>query len=643
MVEIELTKKDIPYWLGGAGKLKISSGSLSLAAPLSKMQQRIFTVNFGETGESDFIFGTESTAKLKIKAGSAAALIVISENSDFEYQNWANYYGLDNYFSENPGDLILLLTLGSGSDVISPATTQADFLDTPINVITENCGSYTYLRGFAGDTSIEKAIKAFFAGLRLPGHIITSPRLGEMIRYDYDGLLKFGLGASTNYQIKLSTEMKIPPPLFSESDCLSLPGKLAIEVALDGQFLIETREAETPGWVRVVIRKRPAQDSPAATAAKTRVSIRCQNLPDVKEPPIEMLLEINVKTWLLRAEKLRYEADFNPITKKHNHLVENFSGAIMGIGVSTISGTAAIYLRQKMIEVINGTRYLEKCSIALLERYWDQLELLSENLREIINLTSWSRLKGEGDATNWMIVSYLTDGDPLNWMLGEINVYEQTIASLPELKRRAEQTLRLIQDPGYQPLRDFVKLAKEQFSLRSILTEIGEIDSATKLRQQSNTSTSAFIEGLMGKCICEFNDHELSTVFDNLKELINSMDGFEKYLCEKFKESVRQSVSQDVVTEYNHANEQDALIDLCLNLSTAEGKLLMRSIGEGNLTNVSAAIRPNLVRLNYGLFTHRVTPQNRFVLNASNWYSGLKEKWPGLEKGIFNTESRLNY
>ena len=121
------------------------------------------------------------------------------------------------------------------------------------------------------------------------------------------------------------------------------------------------------------------------------------------------------------------------------------------------------------------------------------------------------------------------------------------------------------------------------------------------------------------------------------------MDGFEKYLCEKFKESVRQSVSQDVVTEYNRANEQDALIDLCLNLSTAEGKLLMRSIGEGNLTNVSAAIRPNLVRLNYGLFTHRVTPQNRFVLNASNWYSGLKEKWPGLGKGIFNTESRLNY
>ena len=157
---------------------------------------------------------------------------------------------------------------------------------------------------------------------------------------------------------------------------------------------------------------------------------------------------------------MRYEADFNPITKKHNHLVENFSGAIMGIGVSSISGTAAIYLRQKMIEVINGTRYLEKCSIALLERYWDQLELLSENLHEIINLTSWGRLKGESDATNWMIVSYLTDGDPLNWMLGEINVYEQTIASLPELKRRAEQTLRLIQDPGYQPLRDFVKLAK---------------------------------------------------------------------------------------------------------------------------------------------------------------------------------------
>ncbi len=103
MVEIELTKKDIPYWLGGAGKLKISSGSLSLAEPLSKMQQRIFTVNFGETGESDFIFGTDSTAKLKIKAGSEAALIVISENSDFEYQNRVNYFGLDNYFSENPG------------------------------------------------------------------------------------------------------------------------------------------------------------------------------------------------------------------------------------------------------------------------------------------------------------------------------------------------------------------------------------------------------------------------------------------------------------------------------------------------------------------------------------------------------------
>src|SRR6185436_8380798 len=250
--------------------------------------------------------------------------------------------------------------------------------------------------------------------------------------------------------------------------------------------------------------------------------------------------------------------------------------------------------------------------------------------------------QGRVDPNLWAIVQRLTGGDPLNWILGRIRIPgpggQTIIPSLPELQKRAQQTLDLIQNDAHEEIRKVIALAKSKFPIDGFLNSLSDVDSIPKLQALAEDKLGGFIERLIGKGIGQLSKSELGQVITRLNKILNAAQDFENKVYARFKEAAKQSFSFKLQANYSRASERDALIDVMINLATDEGKALMRAAGHGDFQNILAAFRPELVRINSGLLTHKVTKQSNFSVNVVGWHRGWH--YQGMDRVIVNAEQQ---
>jgi hypothetical protein len=91
--------------------------------------------------------------------------------------------------------------------------------------------------------------------------------------------------------------------------------------------------------------------------------------------------------------------------------------------------------------------------------------------------------------------------------------------------------------------------------------------------------------------------------------------------------------------EYNRSTAQDALIDLFINISTAQGQQLLQAAGRGDYYSALSSYQPNLVRLNKGLLTHSITKASSFSVNVVGWHGGWH--YQGMDSVIVNTRQQI--
>src|SRR5262245_18445322 len=115
------------------------------------------------------------------------------------------------------------------------------------------------------------------------------------------------------------------------------------------------------------------------------------------------------------------------------------------------------------------------------------------------------------------------------------------------------------------------------------------------------------------------SNSELGAVVSRIHKALESAKKYEDNLNGKFKEAMSQSSSFKLLAEYSRASERDALIDIMINLSGEEGQRLMRSVARVTFQETLAVYSPDLVRINQGLLTHKVTKETAFSVNILGW------------------------
>lgn len=629
MQTIQLEKNHLPLWKGGNGNLKIGVAVNELQKPLPITDNDLLTVEFGVGGDQGFTLGNGQTMKLGFKAGTSLKMIPIWQESREEIKKVLTEHGLEGFFATHPEHLVLAFLAGANADLSLAGSFSYTFLSAQTTLQAGVDGQYVFLRAYPATTPTLPLIREFFADMRLPAHVTEPLQPGEVIAFDFGGYLKLGAGVAVGYELKGSPSFDIGQLQLSEHYGLSVVGSLGFNANVAGRFKIEVREAlGLPGWVQVIVHRHRASEFKVAADVNVKATSEIQGLPETGVEFLGAALGVNSKNWLNLLQHVSKINDFDQLEKELDRLAKEFLGEWVGKAFAELPAEFGSFLEQ-VHTVVESYQNLDNAAITLVDRYWGRLDQLTDTLQEIAALASWESLKGEQDSKFWEVFRQLADGDPLSWILGG----ETTLVNL---QTRVNQTLALIRDEAHVAIRSVIGLAKEKFGLNELFNLLSTIDSVDELKALADQKAIGLVERLFGKTIKELSTSEFGK---NLKKTLGAAKTFEDRLYRKFKEAASQSASFHLHSEYSRASERDALIDVMLNVSTDEGKALMRDAGQGDFQAVLASIRPDLVKVNKGSLTHKMTKASAFQINIIGWHRGWN--YQGFDRVIVETEQHF--
>ncbi|MES1256502.1 MAG: hypothetical protein ABUS56_12880 [Acidobacteriota bacterium] len=649
MPTLDIAKSDIPLWSGAEGALRINlSGdpTRNLAPGASPVVDATFDVE----GKTDIALTSKGSVGIGLHAGAKARIVPIFQENQGGGADLVTRFGLgDSLTTDN-----VLMALEVGGD--AGLTAKGSFRHTVLAVnATLEAGvdaTYVAVRAFNREKTLGEMLAELAKGLSLPGGITTPPAAGEVISFEYGGVLKYSVGASAGYDIKGTQSIKISEIALSEHYALSVVGKLTISGEVSGRFSVDVSKGTQEGFARVVVRRRRAKQLQIAADVNASASLTTDGLPASGKEFLGALLGVQGKNWLNLVDSLVTQAgqvdSIETLKAKLDGLATDYLNAFAGKKLDQLTSVAEVKAFQdKLAKVVTSYRQLDERAIALFDRYFDpalnRVDKLAGKLDELNALVSWDTLKGEIDPTLWNIVRQLTDGNPLGWALGMLP--GTTIPSLPELKKRVGSTLSLIRDEAHGEIRDFIRLAKEQFGLDPFFSQLSTISSLEGLKGLAREKIGHFVERLIGDRIDTLNGNALKKALDVVKQVVARRDAFFASFDKILKEAASQKFMLGLHAAYHSATERDALVDLDIRLVNADGSpnltghRYMQAAGRGDFQEILASFQPDVVRLREGVLSHHLSSGSSLKFNVAGWHHQFN--YESMYRVMVDTEQQI--
>ena len=471
-------------------------------------------------------------------------------------------------------------------------------------------------------------------GLSLPGGITTPPAEGEVVSFEYGGALKYSVGASAGYEIKGTKSIKVSEIALSEHYALSVVGKLTISGQVSGRFSVDVSKGADEGFARVVVKRRRAKELQIAADVNASASLTTDGLPASGKEFLGALLGVQGKNWLNLADSLVTKAgqvdSIETLKAKLDGLATDYLSAFAGKKIDQLTSVPEVKAFQdKLAKVVTSYRQLDERAIALFDRYFDpalnRVEKLADKLDELNALVSWDQLKGEIDPD---ALEHRAAADRRRSRSAGRSACcrARTIPSLPELKKRVESALSLIRDGAHAELRDFIRLAKEQFGLDPFFNQLATISSGEGLKGLANEKIGHFVERLIGEEIDKLNGNALKKALEIVKQVVAKRDAFFSSFDKILKEAASQKFTLGLHAAYHSATERDALVDVDIRLVNADGspnttgQRYMQAAGRGDFQEILASFQPELVKLRRGVLSHHMSSGTSLKFNIAGWH-----------------------
>lgn len=649
MADINLTKSGLPFLLSGNGTLTVHASVPQLSQQLTPSDTDLLSADFGAAGDQTFTFGAADTIKLGIKAQAKNHLYALWPTSSNERLQILDAHGLSDFFAAHPDQLLLVLDLSAAASANVAGSFPYSILTASTTLDVGGDVGYIHIQPYVASTAVGTMVPDFFANLRLPAQVTSKLPAGEVIAFEYGGYLKFGAGLAIGYELKGSPSFEIGQLQLSEHYDLSVIGKLGLNAQIAGNFQVEVRSADDThaagtNWARVIVRKSRSNAFQVAADVKVDASSDLEGLPGTGDEFLEALLGLRAKNWLNMLTRVRELSDINALESELDDLAKQYISEWCGKELDKLSTTEFGTLLQSVQKVVDSYNNLGNSAVTLFDRYYNKLDTLVAQLNKLAALTSWDQLTGETDGELWNVLRQLTGGDPLGWILGQIQITDSsgnsvTVPSLKQLQAGVQNTLDLIQKDAHDEIRKVIGLAKSSFGLDGFVNDLSKVDSIPKLKALADQKLGAFVERLIGKAVDQLKNSEIGQVLDQIHKTLTAINTFEGKLYSKFKDAAQQSLSFQLHAEYNRASESDALIDLEINLDSDAGKKLMQAAACGNFQDALASYRPDLVQLNAGTLTHKITKDTSFSVNVLGWHGGWH--YQGVDRVIVNTDQQI--
>lgn len=641
MPTLSLKKKDLPFLLAGKGEVSVETGELTLAAPIPADTKSLLSVNISAAGEETVTLGQSGTLKLGVATAASLNLTPVFSTSTGQAAKLLKTYGVPDFFKKgaNTDKVVLCLEAAASGDLSAAGSFSYAPLKATAELKAGADAGYAYLRALDNSDALKDIVPDFFSTMRLPEQGTRAPEPGEAIALEYGGYLRLGAELSAGYRLAGTKSVAIGQLALSEKYDLSIVGKIGLSAGVAGRFAILVTAGDLPGWCRVQVRRQRATDF--KVAADVNVAFKNElDLPANAKEFLGAALGVNGKSFIKVFEKALELSDFETFTEAIDGLAKKYVEAIIGKGFDALATKTEF---KKFLDIVHRvvTSYeeVEDRALTLFDRYFDKLDQLTAFLDRIQDLAEdgLDTLRKDLSPELWTILSQLTDGDPLAFLLGRVSVAGKVVNSLDELKTRATAVLNLIRDASHAEIRRVIGLAKQQFGLDQLFAEVAKIDTIEELQALANERVGLFITRLVGRTLDSATN--LKAALKEVHAVLEKIDSFAEKLFTAFKDATNATYKLALHAEYSRASETDSLVDVILNMANPRGAALLALAGKGDFEEILTISDTDVVRLREGVFTHRTKRESSFKVNIVGWH--LNYRYEGFDRVITETEQRL--
>lgn len=638
MPELTFKRKEIPFLLGGAGELSVNTGNLAPNQKLSEADTTILNASFKAGGDQKVTLGQEQSVKLGVSATSSVRVAAAFASSTGEPKKLLAAHGLGDFFKggANKDKVVLGFDVAGSAAVAAAGSFSYTALKATVEVDAGADGSYTYLKALDRNLPLTQLLPAFFKTMRLPEQGATAPEPGEAIALRYGGYLRLAADVSAGYKLAGTKSFALGDLALSEKYDLSILGKVGLSAGVAGRFSILVTAGDQPGWARVVVRRHKSKDLKIAADVNVGLKHELQGLPGSAEEFLGAALGVNAKNFLNLLQRAQGSGKFTDFSASIDGLAKSFISEYVGKAFDKLeSETEFGKFLERVNQTVTSYEKLGDRAVTLFDRYFDRLQVLTDFLDKIEEMTSLEPLRGKLDGDAWNILSMLTGGDPLGFLLGQAE--GKRVEVLAELKKRAGAALELIRGQAHGEIRRVVELAKSQFGIDGFFRELAKVDTVAELEAIAKQKAGQFVSRLVGRGLDSSTN--VKKAFEEVRAVLGRMGEFRKTLNKKFEEAASASYKAALHTEFSRSSESDALIDVLLNLAGERGAQLLKQAGRGDFEEILSLADPSLVRLSEGVLTHKTVRQSAFRVNIVGWH--LNYNYQGFDKVITETEQRL--
>ena len=641
MRTLTLAKQDLPLWNLAAAGLDVVVHVPDLDAPLDPAVAELVKLDFDVGGAHELAIGATGTVSMGFGAEAHTRIVVVRPSNIDAHEELLDGLGLTEYFAAGAHADRILAFFVAGADI--SGRVDAEFTYSVISAaVSLDAGAdagLSVVRSYAAADTAAAVVRDLVTAIRLPAHIEAPPIDDEVVAFEYSGYLNISGSLGFGYSMAGTATDSIAGIQLAEKYSVSALGKVGVSAGVAGDFRIEVRRGSEADWARVVVKK--SREKSFSIAADVTVAATLEGgLPfDTGRDFVGALVGVNVQSWFGILDYISKYSDLAQLDANLDTLAKSFVEEWTGRAFEELDDTVVSDLLAKAAEITAAYRNVDKRAIELFDRYFGRIEdVLVGELEAVLNLADWDDLRGDLGPELVHVIEVLTDGDPLAWILGQVDVGGQP-ASLNMLKERAQAALDVIRNAAHEQIREVITLVKEHFQLDELLALVDTIQ-LDSLEALSNKKLAGFAERLIGRAIGEITEHsKLVEAIDDVHKVVAAVAEFPDTLKEKIEDALNQRWSLALHAEYNREDARGALVDFEVDLSTAAGRELMRAVGHGNVERVLGAVTEPHVRVNEGLLTRRMSRESAVLFNIVGWHFGYT--YQSMAKVIIESSQRI--
>ena len=620
-------------FLGGDGSLEISTDQDAwkvlndTGRPFSKDVQDLVDLKFSTGTSKDFQFGQKNKLTLNVsfnsEVGGRIDLIWPEEDNEI-----IKKYNLTEFLTPDKLYMAILFNAKASAGV------EGGF---PVGPLSANFGisagghvGYERLVPYDQAKPVREILADLFGGTRLPQSITAVdeiPAKGEVLATNYGGYLNLSAGLNWGYSMTGTRSFEAKDLKLELDYALRLMASVSVGYRLAGDFNFETRAGALPGWVNYrVTKKRQSKLNFVADFGFT-AKADLNGLPESADEFLAALFGADAKTalgYLAKAEKYSSVEELEKaVGKLAKGFLQDLSDKLIGKALSNATLVEFLAAVKKVTDTYNG---LEQRMVDLYTDYLDKIPRLNSTLDQLLALSSFEGLKGVTNAESWEIIKRLS-GERFYDLLLNQQDFQQFLVYVRSVKS-------FINDGATQHIRDFIAELKKSLPLDDLFKELEKCNTPDKLKAMADEKLQALVEKLVGNAFDQLGDYKKAS--QQVNAALKQISKFKDKWYEKVTEAVHQTFEFNLHSAYTRATEDDALIDLEINLNEAAGRELSVRASVGDFAEVLKTYDPTLVRINPdSVFKRKLTAATQLQINVFGWgYKRLTELLQNIEHAI---------